>query len=92
VVPRLDRDDPDPGWRWSACPPSSTGWRTWPDRVPLGQPFQIREPARKWGLGGALIEGAGVLVIVRLVKLARNLRRHRQQGTTPASATMRYIR
>jgi len=32
------------------------------------------------------------LVIARLVKLARNLRRHRQQGTTPASATMRYIR
>jgi hypothetical protein len=81
---------------------------TWPDKVPLGQPFQIREPAWKWGLGGALIdsdrtaviailvslliEGAGVLVIVRVVKLARNVRRHRQQGTTPTSAPMRYIR
>jgi hypothetical protein len=81
---------------------------SWPDKVPLGKPFQIREPVWRWGLGGALIdsdrtaviailvslliEGAGVLVVVRLVKLARNVRRHRQQGTTPANATMRYIR
>jgi hypothetical protein len=81
---------------------------SWPDKVPLGKPFQIREPVWRWGLGGALIdsdrtaviailvslliEGAGVLVIVRVVKLARNVRRHRQQGTTPTSAPMRYIR
>jgi hypothetical protein len=72
---------------------------TWPDVVPLGRPFQVREPLWRWGLGAALIdsdgiavgavvvslliEGAGVLVLVFLVKLARNWRRHRQQRPAP---------
>jgi hypothetical protein len=75
---------------------------TWPDVVPLGKPFQVREPMWSWGLGGALInsdgiavaavlislliEGAAVLVVVRIVQLTRNWRRHRQQRTTPAPA------
>jgi hypothetical protein len=75
---------------------------SWPDVVPLGKPFQVREPVWNWGLGGALIdsdgiavgavlislliEGAAVLVVVRLVQLTRNWRRHRQQRTTPAPA------
>jgi hypothetical protein len=74
---------------------------TWPDVVPLGRPFQIREPVWRWGLGLALIdsdrtaviavlfslliEGFAVLVAIRLVKLTRNWRRHRQQRTVPAS-------
>jgi hypothetical protein len=74
---------------------------TWPDVVPLGRPFQIREPVWRWGLGLALIdsdrtaviavllslliEGFAILVAIRLVKLARNWRRHRQQRTAPAS-------
>jgi hypothetical protein len=75
---------------------------SWPDVVPLGKPFQVREPMWGWGLGGALInsdgiavaavlislliEGAGVLVTLRIVQLTRNWRRHRQQRTTPAPA------
>jgi hypothetical protein len=78
---------------------------SWPDVVPLGRPFQIREPVWRWGLGLALIdsdktaviavvvslliEGAGVLVLVKLVQLARNWRRrHRQRpaAIAPASA------
>jgi hypothetical protein len=66
---------------------------TWPDQVPLAQPFQVREPVWRWGLGvtlinsdgiaitavliSLLIEGTAVLVAVRLVKLTRNWRRHR---------------
>jgi hypothetical protein len=62
--------------------------------VPLGRPFQVREPVWRWGLGAALIDsdgiavgavmvsllidGAGVFVLVFLVKLARNWRRHRR--------------
>jgi hypothetical protein len=58
----------------------------------------------RWGLGGALInsdgiavaailvslliEGAGVLVVVRLVKLTRNWRRYRQERTTPTSVRL----
>ena len=72
---------------------------TWPKVVPLGRPFQVREPVWRWGLGVSLIdsdgiavaallvsllvEGLGVLVLVFLVKLARNWRRHRQQQTAP---------
>jgi hypothetical protein len=68
---------------------------TWPDVVPLGQPFQVREPVWRWGLGtalidsdgiavaavliGLLIEGAAVLVVVLLIKLAGNWLRHRRQ-------------
>jgi hypothetical protein len=79
---------------------------SWPDVVPLGRPFQIREPVWRWGLGLALIdsdktaviavvvslliEGAGVLVLVKLVQLARNWRRRhgqRQAAIAPASAS-----
>jgi hypothetical protein len=67
---------------------------TWPDVVPLGRPFPVREPVWRWGLGAALIssdpiaitavvvslliEGTAALVVVYLVKLARTWRRHRQ--------------
>jgi hypothetical protein len=75
---------------------------SWQNVVPLGKPFQVREPVWRWGLGLALIDtdntaviaivisllidGAGVLVIVSLVRLARNWRRrHRQTAVAPAS-------
>jgi hypothetical protein len=73
---------------------------SWQDVVPLGRPFQVREPVWRWGLGLALIdsdgtaviavavslliEGGAILVLVMLVRLARNWRRHRQQRTAPA--------
>jgi hypothetical protein len=80
---------------------------TWPAVVPLGRPFPVREPVWRWGLGGALInsdpiavaavlislliEGAAVLVVISLVRLARNWRRHRHQPavSTPLSASAR---
>lgn len=73
--------------------------------VPLGRPVQVREPVWRWGLGLALIdsdktaviavlvslliEGFAVLVVVKLVRLTRNWRRHRQQprGAEPELAT-----
>jgi hypothetical protein len=74
---------------------------TWPDVVPIGKPFQVREPVWRWGLGEALIdsegiavgavlislliEGAAVWVVVLLVKLSRNWLRHRRQRTAPAA-------
>jgi hypothetical protein len=77
---------------------------TWPNVVPLGKPFQVREPVWRWGLGEALIdsdgiavgavliclliEGAGVLVVISLVRLARNWRRHRRQQTAPVSVSV----
>jgi hypothetical protein len=73
---------------------------TWPDVVPLGRSFQVRAPVWRWGLGEALIdsdgiavaavlislliEGFAVLVLVSLVRLARNWLRHRRGQ--PASA------
>jgi hypothetical protein len=33
---------------------------TWPDEVPLGRPFKVREPVWTWGLGTALIDGNGI--------------------------------
>ncbi len=73
---------------------------TWPAVVPLGRSFRIREPVWRWGLGESLIdsdgiavvavlislliEGAAVLVVIRLVWLTRNWRRHRRQGQQPA--------
>jgi hypothetical protein len=77
----------------------------WPDVVPLGRPFQVREPVWRWGLGvslidndgtaviavviSLLIEGFAVLVAVALVRLARNWRRHRRQRMVPVSAQSR---
>ena len=74
---------------------------SWQNVVPLGRPFQVREPVWRWGLGLALIdsdktavialvvslliEGGAVLVVVKLVRLARNWRRHRQRRTAPAA-------
>jgi hypothetical protein len=74
---------------------------SWQNVVPLGRPFQVREPVWRWGLGLALIdsdktaviavavslliEGFAVLVVV---KLARNWRRHRQQRTAPAAVSI----
>jgi hypothetical protein len=74
---------------------------SWQNVVPLGRPFQVREPVWRWGLGLALIDsdktaviavvlsllidGFAVLVLVKLVKLARNWRRHRRRWTAPAS-------
>jgi len=73
---------------------------TWPDVVPLGKPFQVREPVWRWGLGLALIDSDGIAVVaivlsvlieafavwvtVSLVRLARNWRRHRRQRAAPA--------
>ncbi len=78
---------------------------TWPDVIPLGRSIQVREPEWRWGLGEALIdsdgiavgavlislliEGAAVLVVIRLVKLARNRRRYRQQRAAPVSVSVR---
>jgi hypothetical protein len=77
---------------------------TWPDVVPLGKPFRVREPLWRWGLGQALIDsdgiaiaavvislliqGTAVLIVIRLIQLARNWRRHRQQRTTPGRAEL----
>jgi len=76
---------------------------SWQNVVPLGKPFQVREPVWRWGLGLALIdsdktaiiavvvslliEGFAVLVLVKLVRLTRNWRRHRQRHTALASAS-----
>jgi hypothetical protein len=72
--------------------------------VPLGKPFQVHEPVWRWGLGLALIdsdgtafiaigislliEGAAVLVVIQMTRLALNWRRHRkrQSEVVPASA------
>jgi len=77
---------------------------TWQNVVPLGKPFKIREPVWKWGLGLALInsdgtaflaiglslliEGAAVLVVIQMTRLALNWRRHRQRqpAKVPISA------
>ncbi len=77
---------------------------SWQNVVPLGRPFQVREPVWRWGLGLALIdsdktaviaivvslliEGGAVFVVVKLVRLARNWRRHRQQRTAQASVSI----
>jgi hypothetical protein len=73
----------------------------WPGMVPLHQPFQVREPLWRWGLGASLIdgdaiavvaillglalEGTAVLVLVHLAKLIRNWLRHRQQQAASAA-------
>ncbi len=73
---------------------------TWPDQVPLGQPFRVREPLWTWGLGASLIDsdgtaitaicvslllaGGGILVLYLLFRMIRNSRRHR-----PAAGRLR---
>lgn len=42
---------------------------TWPDQVPLGRPFTVREPVWNWGVGGSLIDGDGTAVGAILVSL-----------------------
>jgi hypothetical protein len=77
---------------------------TWPAAVPLDRSLRVREPVWRWGLGEALIdsdgiaiaavlislliEGAAVLAVIRLVMLARNWWRYRQQPTAPATAAI----
>ncbi len=77
---------------------------SWQNVVPLGKPFQVREPVWRWGLGqslidsgktavtavvlGLLIEAWAVLIVIRVVRLARNWRRHRQQRAAPASVSI----
>jgi hypothetical protein len=72
---------------------------SWPNVVPLGKPFQVREPVWRWGLGLALIDsdktaviaivlsllidGLGVLVVVEMVRLARSWLR--RHGPRPAA-------
>jgi hypothetical protein len=75
---------------------------SWQTVVPLGKPFQVREPVWRWGLGLALIntdgtavvaivislliEGAAVLVVVKIARLALNWRRRqRQPAKVPVS-------
>lgn len=42
---------------------------TWPDEVPLGRPFRVREPVWTWGVGAALIDGDGIAVGAALISL-----------------------
>ena len=42
---------------------------TWPNDVPLGRPFKVREPVWKWGVGAALIDGDGIAVGAALISL-----------------------
>lgn len=74
---------------------------SWPDVVPLGRPFQIREPVWRAGLGSALIDSDGtavlavvlsllieafaVFVVIRFGILARNRLRYRQELRTPTT-------
>jgi len=68
---------------------------SWQTVVPLGKPFQVREPVWRWGLGLALInsdgtavialvvslliDGAGALVVIWMTRLALNWRRYRRR-------------
>jgi hypothetical protein len=42
---------------------------TWPDNVPLGRPFKVREPVWTWGLGAALIDSDGIAVGAAVISL-----------------------
>jgi hypothetical protein len=71
---------------------------TWQNVVPLGKPFQVRDPLWRWGLGlslidndriavvavlvSLLIEAAAVLVVIQAIRLSRNWRRHRRRTPT----------
>jgi hypothetical protein len=76
---------------------------SWQTVVPLGRPFQIRAPVWRWGLGlslinsdgtaitaiaiSLLIDGSAVLVLISIVRLARNWRRHRRrQAAVPVAS------
>jgi len=75
---------------------------TWPNQVPLGQSFTVREPLWDWGFGtqlidgdgtaagvivaGVLFDGCSVLILIHLFKLARRWLRHRQLGQQMAGA------
>ncbi|MFZ0048974.1 MAG: hypothetical protein WAL16_24260, partial [Streptosporangiaceae bacterium] len=78
---------------------------SWQNVVPLGKPFQVREPVWRWGLGqslidsgktavtavvlGLLIEAWAVLIVIKVVRLARNWRRHRQQRAASSEQRQR---
>jgi hypothetical protein len=69
---------------------------TWPFDVPVGVPFQVRQPLWNWGLGSELIDGDGgaighivagialngtsVLILFAGYRLTRNWLRHRRQA------------
>lgn len=42
---------------------------TWPDEVPLGRSFKVREPVWTWGVGAALMDGDGIAVGAALISL-----------------------
>ncbi|MBO0804304.1 MAG: hypothetical protein J2P25_14670 [Nocardiopsaceae bacterium] len=67
----------------------------WPDKVPLGRPFTVREPLWNWGFGNTLIDGTdsavgeimagtmggafSVLIAIFAVKLLRRSLWHRRE-------------
>ncbi len=67
---------------------------TWPNQVPLGRPFLVREPLWNWAFGshlidstgsaigsilaGVLLDGFAVIVLIHLVKLGSRWLRHRR--------------
>lgn len=75
---------------------------TWSGSVPLGVPFQVRQPLMDWGFGseliggdggaigsifaGALFDGFSVLVLFAAYRLIRNWRRHRQMAVVTGPA------
>lgn len=42
---------------------------SWPDEVPLGRPFKVREPVWTWGPGAALLDGDGIAVGAAAISL-----------------------
>ena len=67
---------------------------TWPDQVPVGQPFTVHEPLWNWGFGtglidsdwsaigslfaGVLFDSGAVFIGYAMVKVGRNWVRHRR--------------
>src|ERR1700734_3612262 len=52
----------------------ATGARvTWPDQVPLGQSFTVRQPLWKWGFGAQMIDGDGSAIGTIVAGLLFNL-------------------
>src|SRR3984957_16735020 len=76
---------------------------TWPEQVPLGRSFAVREPLWDWGFGAQMIDDdgtaigtivagvlftiTGVFILVHLFKLARRWLRHRQLGRQMSGVT-----